>query len=290
MHRFLAAIFRDLFRSRAARAGDSSISFLPLISWVVSRRRRSLAPWGLPLGEPHDNRGKSMWPVGFGGRVTPQSLEDIAKFGVHSLEVHKVNGVEMKAPVIITFTGNVKFKPALHYVATGLFRLENSGLAIQTQRTPRPRCRRQLPIVDSICGDQNITGEEENKTNKGTGGDSLKLVPQCRRWTTRNEDKSIQNSWCSRNGSPAVCVCRRNQRRAAGQRESHSDPFPGALSDSSFSRSGKEASGPNGGSENSSSFSRCSSAWPHCAPNHVPIQCRPQYCFSRHRHRHEQNQ
>ena len=98
--------------------------------------------------------------------MTPQSLEDIAKFGVHSLEVHKVNGVEMKAPVIITFTGNVKFKPALHYVVRG-YQTGEFGPGNPDPEDPKstvPQTNYQLWI--RFVATKNITGEEENKTNK----------------------------------------------------------------------------------------------------------------------------
>jgi hypothetical protein len=81
-------------------------------------QKKILGPLGLPLGTYMTIEGKPC-AVGFGGKVKSQSLEDISKAGVHSLEVSRVNGEELQAPVIITFTRSAKFNPANYYAVRG---------------------------------------------------------------------------------------------------------------------------------------------------------------------------
>jgi hypothetical protein len=81
-------------------------------------QKKIVGPLGLPLGEYMTIEGKPC-ALGFGGIVKSQSLEEISQSGVHSLEVYRVNGVELQAPVIITFTRSAKFKPTNYYAVRG---------------------------------------------------------------------------------------------------------------------------------------------------------------------------
>ncbi len=128
-------------------------------------KTKIVGPLGCPLGEYMTVEGKPC-AVGFGGRVTSQSVDDVAKFGVHSLEVHKVNGVALEAPVIVTLTRNAKFAPAAYFVVrgyqTGEFGPGNPDPQDPTATAPQTNYQFWIRFVAT----KDLTSKEENKTNK----------------------------------------------------------------------------------------------------------------------------
>lgn len=57
--------------------------------------------------------------VGFGGVKKYCSAEDVLKFGIHSLEIHRVNGSAIDPPVTLGLSENVKYAPTDHYKLRG---------------------------------------------------------------------------------------------------------------------------------------------------------------------------
>lgn len=125
-----------------------------------------LGPLGLRLGEYMTIEGKPC-AVGFGGRLTSESLEDISRAGIQSLEVYKVNGVALKAPVIITLTRNAKFKPATYYVIRG-YQTGEFGPGNPDPQDPKavtPQTNYQLWI--RFVATKNLTNKKDKETNNG---------------------------------------------------------------------------------------------------------------------------
>jgi hypothetical protein len=120
---------------------------------------------GLPLGEYMTIEGKPC-AVGFGGIVKSQSLEEISNAGVHSLEVYRVNGVELQAPVIITFTRSAKFKPANYYAVrgyqTGEFGPANLDPHDPEASVPQTNYQFWIRFVDT----KDVTKDRKEKINK----------------------------------------------------------------------------------------------------------------------------
>lgn len=79
---------------------------------------RLVGPLGHPLGAYLTVEGVPC-AVGMGGGKKYSSKEDILKFGIHSLEIHKVNGIAINPPITLSCFGNVKFEPAEHYILRG---------------------------------------------------------------------------------------------------------------------------------------------------------------------------
>lgn len=149
----------------AARAGCSShlVSSADLVGSFP--KTKIIGPLGQPLGEYITIEGTPC-AVGFGGSVTFQSLEDVSKFGVHSLKVSKVNGVELKTPVIITFARNAKFKPAPYYVVRG-YQTGEFGPGDPDPEDPKataPQTNYQFWI--RFVATKDLTGAKASKTNK----------------------------------------------------------------------------------------------------------------------------
>jgi hypothetical protein len=88
------------------------------IFYTEIQDKKVMGPLGHPLGDYITIEGRP-GAVGFGGEFEHSTLEDVSKFGVHSLEVLKVDGVKLKKPIIIQFKRNAKYEPSDYYVIRG---------------------------------------------------------------------------------------------------------------------------------------------------------------------------
>jgi len=88
------------------------------ISYTDLKTKKVLGPLGHPLGEYITIEGKPC-AVGFAGTFQYLSHEEIANFGIHSLEVSKVEGVKLERPIVIQFEKNPRYEPSDYYVVRG---------------------------------------------------------------------------------------------------------------------------------------------------------------------------
>ena len=128
-------------------------------------RKKILGPLGHSLGEYVTIEGRPC-AVGFGGKVKFESLEDVSKFGVHSLEVHKVDGVELTPPIIISFSRNAKYAPADQYVIrgyqTGEFGPGNPDPKYPSESVPQTGYQLAITFVPT----RDLTREKQVETNR----------------------------------------------------------------------------------------------------------------------------
>jgi hypothetical protein len=174
------AVFVMCCFSMLATADDSSnlVSSADLVG--SSPKMKILGPLGRQLGEYMTIEGRPC-AVGFGGSVSFMSLEDISQFGVHSLEVRKVDGVELTAPIIISFVRNAKYKPSDHYIVrgyqTGEFGPGNPDPKEPTATAAQTNYQLWIRFVPT----KDVTEEDTTKTNKTHETIGAKAAPQSQR-------------------------------------------------------------------------------------------------------------
>ncbi len=129
-----------------AKAGDEPDS----LSYIDVANKRIIGPLGIALGEYLTIEGRPC-SIGKIRTVTYLSAQDIVDHGLNRLEVQKVNGKELKPPVIIRLgcAEQPKYAPANWYVIRGYQHGEFGGENPDLEDPTRPTV--QASYHFSVC-------------------------------------------------------------------------------------------------------------------------------------------